>query len=90
MNTLTQYCESNQTLEEKALLIARKLGTFTADDLHTLDQSVKEAHRDKRIYGVILKNLQLKNEIKPTGQYVKSKRRDCHGRPIVQWRATQP
>jgi hypothetical protein len=86
--TLEEYCKTDQFLEAEALKIAQKLGTFTADDLHSLDLVVKALRRDKRVYGALLKSLHKKGKIQPV-KYVVSKRETCHARPIMQWRTTQ-
>jgi hypothetical protein len=83
--TLEEFCKTDQLLETEALKIAQKLGTFTADDLHSLDLIVKALRRDRRVYGAIIKSLQKQGKIEPVG-YVQSKRSTCHARPLMQWR----
>jgi hypothetical protein len=75
----------NSKLETYALNVIRNLDTFTADDLHVLENEITLHKRDKRVIGALLKSLQSKGYIIPIG-YRASKRRECHGRPIVLWK----
>lgn len=89
MTTLIDYCKTNQDIETEAYKIAQQHKTFTADNLHELDAMTKTLQRDKRVYGAILKSLQAQGKIEPTGRYVKSGRKMCHGRPIVEWQVVK-
>ena len=76
---------TSSRLELYALNIIRNLTTFTADDLHVLENEISLHKRDKRVIGALLKSLQSKGYIIPIG-YRASQRRECHGRPIVLWK----
>jgi len=86
--TLDNYIASDPTLESEALAIAQQLRVFTADDLHSLETMITAQCRDRRVIGAVLKKLQCKGQIEAVC-YVKSKRSECHGRPIIQWRVTK-
>mgnify|MGYP001313383177 CR=1 FL=1 len=76
---------TSSRLELYALNVIRNLTTFTADDLHVLENEIGLHKRDKRVIGALLKSLQSKGYIIPIG-YRASQRRECHGRPIVLWK----
>lgn len=83
--TLDQYVTSNSTLERYALNIIRGLDYCTADDFHVLETEIADHNRDPRVIGALLKSLQAQGYLTPAG-YTKSKRKTCHGRPIVKWK----
>lgn len=74
-------------LEAEALTIIRSLDEFTADDLHRLEELIAAKGRDRRVIGSILKKFERQGWIKPA-RIVKSKRKECHSRPIVLWTRT--
>ena len=57
----------NSKLETYALNVIRNLDTFTADDLHVLENEISLHKRDKRVIGALLKSLQSKGYIIPIG-----------------------
>lgn len=67
----------------KGLCVYRR--TFTADDLHKLAKQNNLEVREARLYGALLKFGQKSGWCKPTEHHVKSKRPECHSRPIRVW-----
>jgi hypothetical protein len=68
------------------MIIARSKPVFTADDLHILEPLIEKLHRDKRVLGSTLSALRRAGQIREVG-YVKSTRKTCHNRPVMQWKA---
>lgn len=84
MSTLDNYVKSNATLEKYAWNVVRGLRTFTADDLHVLEEEIDLHGRDKRVIGALLKSFERQGLIRKLG-YVASRRCECHGRPVLRW-----
>lgn len=83
--TLTPYLVSNSKLEQYALNIIRNLQFVTSDDFHVIEKEIENCDRDRRVIGALLKSLERQGYLTPVG-YVKSQRKECHGRPVVRWR----
>jgi hypothetical protein len=82
---LTQYCSTSSSLETKVRKLIRNHEYITADDLHAFEADIKAEHRDRRVIGSVLQSLKSQGVLSEAG-YVKSTRKVCHGRPIVQWK----
>ena len=85
MTSLDQYVKSSNQLERYAWNVISGLDTFTADDLHVLEGEIERHGRDRRVIGALLKSLEKQGLIRKVG-YVASRRRECHGRPVLKWR----
>ena len=66
------------------LSLAKSDGSLTADDVHDV---IKEFQHDSRIIGTAFKILRRLHYIMP-GAYEKSRRAECHARPVVRWHIT--
>lgn len=59
---------------------------FTTDDVwNLLDREHVHTH-DRRAMGAIVREFSRSGAIVSTGDYVKSKRVECHSRPVAVWR----
>jgi len=83
--TLQEFCPSDINVQVEILSIAKHLGTFTADDCHILDPSLKMMDLKPQVYGVEIKNLLNAGKIAFI-RYVPSGRRETHGRPVGEYR----
>jgi len=72
-------------LERYAKNVIANLQEFTVDDLHVLDNTVKELGYDKRVFGAICKSLESQRLIEKICPQA-SIREECHHRTIVRWR----
>lgn len=81
---LFDFCPSSSRLEQAVLHVIADLDVFTADTIHVLESEIEECHRDRRVIGAILASLERKGYIEKHG-YVKSTRKECHNRPVLQW-----
>ena len=86
--TIQHFCSTNTALEQLTLQIIKNKPVFTADDLHALEDEIAKQKRDPRVIGAILSSLAKQGYIEKIG-YIKSTRRICHNRPVLQWRALQ-
>lgn len=61
---------------------------FTTDEVWELldEQGIRATH-EPRALGAVIRMASKSGIIRATGQYVKSKRVECHGRPIMIWEA---
>lgn len=80
------YCPTGSNLETYAWRVVSGLKTFTADALHVLETEIELHNRDPRVIGALLKSLEAQGKIERTGVYLSSRRPECHGRPVAQWR----
>lgn len=62
-----------------AVKTAYRKGSVSADDLHDCPVSC-----DRRLHGIVLKNLECRGVLCRTG-YFASSRRVCHGRPVARF-----
>ena len=85
VKTLFDFCPSNTSLEQAVLRLIRDKQVFTADDLHVLETEIARHKRDVRVIGALLASLAKQGYIEKVG-YVKSSRKTCHNRPVLQWR----
>ena len=81
---LFDFCPSSSRLEQAVLYVIAGLDVFTADELHVLEGEIAECRRDRRVIGSILASLEKQGYIEKHG-YVKSARKECHNRPVLQW-----
>ena len=73
---------------ERAVVEAAADNRFTTDDVwHLLDAWRVEAPHEPRALGAVMRRMARVGVIRSTGEYVKSERVECHGRPIVVWSA---
>ena len=71
----------------KAVARASLDGHFTTDDVWDwLDTWGVDAPHEPRALGAVMRNFARSNRITTTGEYVKSTRIECHGRPVAVWR----
>jgi hypothetical protein len=82
--TIYEFCKSDINVVVEALDIAKRLGFFTADDLHVLDPSLEKMDLKPQVYGTTIKTLLKDGKIKFI-RYVPSSRRVTHGRPIGEY-----
>ncbi len=82
------YLTSNLDLEKIAWNVISGLEKFTADDLHVIERTIQEYGRDKRVIGALLTSLEKQGKISKIG-YVKSSRKECHFRPVLQWQVNE-
>jgi hypothetical protein len=82
--TIYEYCRQDVNIEVEALSIARHLKTFTADDLHVLDPSLKLMGLSPQVYGPKIAKLLNDGKIKFL-RYVKSSRATAHYRPVGEY-----
>ena len=82
--SLDTFVNSSRILERYAWNVISNMSTFTADDLHVLEKEIERCKRDRRVIGAILKRFERLGLIRKLG-YVSSKRRECHGRPVLRW-----
>jgi len=60
---------------------------FTTDEVwHLLEAGNVEPPREPRAMGAVMRTAQGRGIIRATGEYRKSRRVECHGRPIMIWR----
>lgn len=59
---------------------------FTTDDVWALlaERNVP-APREPRALGAVIRVAQKQGMVRATGDYVKSRRTECHGRPVMVW-----
>ena len=70
----------------RSLALARS--RFTTDDVwELLERRGVQATHEPRALGAVIRMASKSGIIRATGQYVKSKRVECHGRPIMIWEA---
>ena len=60
--------------------LAARRGTITIDDVR--DTCPPPSHIDPRVMGAVLKS----KDFEPTGAYVRSRRSECHHRPVAVFR----
>tara|TARA_Y100000590_G_C15725159_1_gene1014950 strand:- start:3164 stop:3466 length:303 start_codon:yes stop_codon:yes gene_type:complete len=60
---------------------------FTSDDVWALLED-RAGPREPRALGAIFRRLKKNGVIVSTGTYRKSARSECHGRPVLIWRAS--
>lgn len=82
--TIQHFCSTNTDLEQLTLQLIKNKPVFTADDLHALEAEIAKQKRDPRVIGAILASLAKQGYIEKIG-YIKSTRRICHNRPVLQW-----
>lgn len=59
---------------------------FTTDDIwQRMEQLGVEPPRERRALGAVMREMQKAGVIRPTGEYVKSSRIECHRRPVMIW-----
>jgi hypothetical protein len=64
---------------------AARWGTFTTDDVWaTLEREGVTTH-EPRALGAVMKQLERDGTIRPTGQWVQTRRASAHARPIRVW-----
>ncbi len=67
---------------------ALSIDSFTSDDVwNLLDSRKAPIPHEPRAMGAVLKDLADMGRITATGDWRVSKRRVCHGRPMMVWRA---
>lgn len=76
-------------LEAVCIIALDRRQRFTTDDVwELLDQQGVRATHEPRALGAVIRTAQSKGLIQSTGEYVKSKRIECHGRPVMVWEGT--
>ena len=79
------YSLALQAAKDCALSIDR----FTSDDVWNLLEFMgAPTPHEPRAMGAVLKDLADMGRITATGEWKSSKRRACHNRPVMVWRAT--
>lgn len=71
-------------LRDMVLLVSREMDEFTSDDVW---RWLAELPPEPRVLGTVLSNLAKEGLVQQTGEYRKSKRPECHARPVAVWRA---
>jgi hypothetical protein len=71
------------TLRDMVVLVAREKEEFTSDDVW---RWLAELPSEPRILGSVMSALAKEGLIEKTGTYRKSKRPECHARPLAVWR----
>ena len=81
--------KGDSEIEDAFIRRIRILSEFSADDFHTPEilDLTRQIGRDKRVFGSILRKFNTEGWIKEI-RYIHSKRKACHGRPIVLWTRT--
>ena len=73
---------------KKAVSRASQEGAFTSDDVwHWLEVWDVESPREPRALGAVIRKMARDGQIRSTGDFVKSTRAECHGRPVAVWRS---
>jgi hypothetical protein len=68
--------------------IALTRSRFTTDDVwELLERRGVQATHEPRALGAVIRMASKKGIIRSTGEYVKSKRVECHSRPVMVWEA---
>ena len=71
---------------ERAVTESAADGTFTTDDVWSvLERWNVPAPHEPRAMGAVMRSMAKKGFIQATGTYAKSKRLECHGRPVMVW-----
>jgi hypothetical protein len=74
---------------QAVLHLASEQTWFTADDVwRVLGSSEAETH-ERRALGAVMRECQKQGIIRASGRYVKSKRIECHSRPVRVWESDE-
>jgi hypothetical protein len=69
---------------DAALLVSLARFDFTTDDVWTALEGLEPP--EPRAMGAVMKGLASEGLIRATGEYRKSRRVECHARPVAVWR----
>jgi len=82
---------ANAEWKEAALDIVRVLSfsteRFTTDDVWEYLESAGRTTHEPRAMGAIMRKAVKEGYIRSTGEFVKSRRPECHCRPVAVWEA---
>ncbi len=62
---------------------------FTTDTIWKMLENIGHTTHEPRAMGAIMRRAAKEGLIEPTGKYLKSRRPECHKRPVMLWRSTR-
>jgi hypothetical protein len=78
-----------EALEIVVLHVADSYRDFTTDDVWVALGDTAQTVAEPRVLGAVIRQLAVRDQIRPTGLYRNSRRPACHSRPVKVWRATR-